>query len=177
MKNPFLIGEHVYLAPVEVEDLDHYLKWLNDQEVTRFLNTRFPLNQDIEKEHLLSMVKEKDTVILGIHLKEPDKLIGNTGLHRIQQVDRNAVFGIVIGDKEEWSKGYGTEATELMVYFGFQTLNLNRIELEVFVYNERAIQCYEKVGFIREGTRRQARYYDGKYHDIIQMGILRQERE
>lgn len=177
MKNPFLIGEKIYLAPVEVDDLNHYLKWMNDQEVTRFLNTRFPLNRDVEKELLESMVREEDTIVLGIHLKETDKLIGGIGLHKIQQVDRCATFGIVIGDKEEWSKGYGTEATELIVNYGFQTLNLNRIELEVFAYNERGINCYEKVGFMREGARRQARFCDGEYYDVILMGILRQEWE
>ena len=177
MKNPYLIGERIYLAPIDLDNIDYYLKWLNDQEVTQFLNIRFPLNREAEQEHLERLVRESNNLILGIHLKEPDQLIGNVGLHRLEQIDRRATFGIVIGDKEAWSKGYGTEATKLIVDHGFRALNLNRIELEVFEFNLRGMRCYEKVGFVHEGTRRQAVYRNGQYYDCIEMGLLRREWE
>lgn len=87
------------------------------------------------------------------------------------------MFGIVIGEKDCWGKGYGTEVTRLMVWHGFQNLNLNRIWLNVYDFNPRGIRAYEKAGFKKEGALRQAMYAEGKYHDTFVMGILREEWE
>lgn len=177
MKNAYLIGEKIYLAPIDTDDIPLYLEWLNDQHVTRFLNIRYPLNREIEEEHLQRLIRDEKSMILGIRLKEQDKLIGNVGLHKIDEINRKAIFGIAIGDKTQWAKGYGTEATNLIVAHGFRTLNLNRIELEVFEFNERGIRCYESAGFVREGSLRQAVYRDGRYYNAIIMGLLRHEWE
>ena len=86
-----------------------------------------------------------------------------------------ATLGIVIGEKEYWGKGYGTEAVKTMLRYAFHELGLNRVELETYSFNPRAQRCYERAGFRREGVRRGALYRDGKFHDIIIMGILREE--
>ena len=112
---------------------------------------------------------------LGIVVKSGDKLVGATGLHRMDFKNRHASFGISIGDKTEWCKGYGSEATFLMVKYGFETLNLNRVWLYVFEYNQRGIRTYEKAGFKREGLLRQDRYHEGRYENTILMAILREE--
>ena len=91
------------------------------------------------------------------------------------EADRHSGFGIVIGDKESWDKGYGTEATTLLVRYAFETLNLNRVWLHVFEENARAVRAYEKAGFRREGLLRQDHYRDGRYHNTIVMGLLRDE--
>ena len=62
-----------------------------------------------------------------------------------------------------------------MVRYAFEELGLNRVELETYSFNARAIRCYEKAGFRREGIRRRALYRDGKFHDVILMGILKEE--
>jgi len=103
------------------------------------------------------------------------RLIGTTGLHRIDFKNRHAGFGIAIGDKQAWGKGYGTEATFLVARYGFETLNLNRIWLHVYDFNPAGMRCYEKVGYAREGVLRQDHFSEGRYADTIVMAILRQE--
>ncbi len=178
MQNPFLIGDSVYLRPIEVEDAPHFVEWLNDSEVRCYLARNFPpLNLGRELEWIENLYKDRNSVTFGVVLKESDKLIGSTGFGNVDWRNRRAGFGIVIGDKTEWSKGTGTEATKLVVRYGFDTLNLNRIFLHVFDHNPRAMRAYEKAGFVREGVLRQDRYVNGAYRDAIVMGILREEWE
>jgi len=103
------------------------------------------------------------------------KPIGSCGLHQINQKDRNAIFGIVIGEKDYWSKGYGVEAARLIINYGFQQLNLHRISSSAIAFNERSIKLHEKVGFREEGHLRQAMFKNGQYYDRVEFGILREE--
>ena len=173
----FIVGKSIYLSPVETEDVELYLAWLNDRQVTKFLTMRRPIARAAERKMLERIATNKTDIVLGIRLKENDELIGGAGLHSINPIDRSATFGIFIGEKSKWSKGYGAEATRLMVGYGFNALNLNRIELDVMSYNPRGVRCYENVGFKKEGVMRQAVFNDGEYHDIIRMAILREEWE
>jgi RimJ/RimL family protein N-acetyltransferase len=150
------------------------MPWFNDQEVARTLLRNRPVNLRVE-EAFIDKLYETDDVALGIAVREDDRLIGATGLHDIDVRCRHALFGIVIGIKTEWDKGYGTEAAALMVRHAFETLNLNRVSLKVFENNPRGMRAYEKVGFKREGVLRQEQYRDGRYWDTIVMGILREE--
>ena len=176
MQAPFLIGDNVYLRAIEMEDAPHFVEWLNDPEVRRYLARNFPpLNLGREQEWIENLYKDQSRVVFGIVLKTSDKLIGSTGFEGIDWRNRRAGFGIAIGDKTEWSKGTGTEATKLVVRYGFDTLNLNRIALHVFDHNPRAMRVYEKAGFVKEGVLRQDRYVNGAYRDTIVMGILREE--
>ena len=86
-----------------------------------------------------------------------------------------AEVGITIGEKEYQGKGYGTEAMEVLLEYGFKTVNLNRIQLRVYEFNSRAIKSYNKIGFVEEGRMRQGIFIKGKYHDIIFMSILQEE--
>ena len=177
MKNPLLIGEKIYLRPLEREDAPLFVIWLNDQEVTRTLLVSGPINLQKEEEYLENAYKSEHDTVLGIAIKETDKLIGSTGLRQIDFRNRHAGFGIVIGEKAEWGKGYGTEATSLITRYAFETFNLNRVWLHVFADNERGVRAYEKVGFKREGILRQEGYREGRYWDTLTMAILREEWE
>jgi RimJ/RimL family protein N-acetyltransferase len=136
-----------------------------------------PMGRAQEERWFEDMVKRTDDYLFAIEVQANNQWvhIGNVGLHRIDWRSRSAVFGIAIGDKASWGKGYGTDATRTMLRFAFGELNLHRVELEVFDYNSRAIRAYEKAGFRREGTRRQAHYHDGQYHDAHWMAVLRDE--
>jgi len=112
-----------------------------------------------------------------ICVKDGQHLIGACGLHRVRLADRSAVFGILVGDREYQNRGFGTEATRLMLRFAFEELNLNRVGLSVLAANRRGIQVYEKVGFVREGCARQAYYRNGRYQDELFYGLLRSECE
>ncbi len=102
-------------------------------------------------------------------------LVGNCGLFGIEWNNRAAEFGIFIGDKSVWGKGYGTDAARLVLRHGFETLNLNRIFLRVYEDNPRAMHTYEKAGFVPEGRMRQAVYRNGEYKDVLLMSTLRSE--
>ena len=175
MQNPFITGDRIYLRPIESEDVDSFILWLNDEEVRQYLARISPLNRIREKGFVENLYKDDREIVLGIVLKENDQLIGSTGLHGISIPYRHASLGIFIGDKGCWSKGYGTEALRLMLKHGFDQLNLHRVYLTVLSYNARAIRSYEKVGFKREGVLREHMYRDGKYHDVYYMGILKNE--
>jgi RimJ/RimL family protein N-acetyltransferase len=135
------------------------------------------MNLRAEEEFVDKALQSEHTLVLGIAIKATDKLVGGTGLDQIDYRSRHARFGIFIGDKAEWDKGFGSEATRLMVRHAFMTLNLNRVWLHVFEYNQRGIHTYEKLGFKREGVLRQEHFHEGRYWDTIAMGLLRQEYE
>lgn len=175
MQNPFLIGERLYLRPLELDDLENCLRWINDPEVTRTLAIYRPLNSLREREWLERLYRDDRDLVLAIVLKESDKHIGNTGLHGIDWKDRQAELGIMIGEKGEWGKGYGAEALGLMLDYAFTKLNLHRVYLRVYANNPRAIRCYEKLGFRHEGTLRESHFAEGRYWDTLIMGLLQRE--
>jgi ribosomal-protein-alanine N-acetyltransferase len=175
MRNPFLIGAKVYLRPLDLEDVAALTTWLNDPEVTRFLRVHRPLTRMAEEAFLRKISDSEHDVVLGIVLREPEQFIGVAGLHHLDVRNRHAEFGIAIGEKTVWGGGCGTEATQLMVRYAFDVLNLNRIWLHVGEDNERAVRVYEKLGFRTEGRLRQDTFRAGRYGDSLVMAVLREE--
>lgn len=169
-----LEGEKIYLSPTNVEDAESYTKWMNDFNVTDYIARSGKLISLEEEREWLKNKKEQNK-IFAIIKQENNQLIGNCGIHHIDFINRTATLGIFIGEKENWSKGYGTEAIKMLLDFGFNYLNLNSIDLEVMEFNPRAIACYKKCGFKEIGRRRQAKYINGKYYDTISMDILSEE--
>jgi RimJ/RimL family protein N-acetyltransferase len=170
-------GKLVRLRPYEKSDLHDLMKWVNDEEVTRYLGSLMtpPLSPSAEEGFLeMAMTRSETHKVFAIETLAGE-FAGGIDLRVIDQIDRRAEVGIVIGFKEFWGKGYGTDAMKVLLKFAFERLNLNRVSLRVFDYNQRAIKSYEKCGFKREGVLRQDRFYAGGYHDTIMMGILRQE--
>jgi RimJ/RimL family protein N-acetyltransferase len=106
---------------------------------------------------------------------EKSKPIGSLGINGINSKDHNATFGIALGDKQYWSKGYGTEAARLIIRYGFEQLNLHRISSSAFSFNERSIKMHLKVGFREEGRRREAIFKNGDYYDEVIFGLLCEE--
>ncbi len=177
MRNPYLVGAHVYLRPVETDEAPRIAPWFNDPEVTRFMRRFRPMSIAEEVDFLQKMRSSDTELALAIALRETDDLIGIIGLNNIDARNRHAALGIGIGEKQFWGKGYGTEATGLVIRYAFQTLNLNRLWLHVYEFNTRAIRVYEKLGFQVEGRLRQDTFCEGRYWDTLVMGVLREELE
>jgi len=177
MKVVYYMGERIYLRPIELEDEPLCRQWINNPDNWRTLEMRPPFNACRESEWIESLGKKENEYIFGIVAKDGDRLIGSMGLINVDPINRKAAFGILIGDPECQNKGYGTEAVGLMLRFGFEELNLNRIELHVFANNPRAICTYQKAGFVHEGCRKQAVYRNGQYHDVYNFAVLREEWE
>jgi RimJ/RimL family protein N-acetyltransferase len=176
VNNPFLVADHVYLRPLEISDAATIAPWFNDSDVTRYLLRHQPMSVHSEEDFLRRMPANEEDVVLGIVLRGTDQLIGTAGLHPGFRC-RSARFGIVIGIKEHWGKGIGTTVTRMMLGHAFDTLNMNRVWLHVYEYNPRGVHVYEKIGFQTEGRLRQETYRDGRYWDVIVMGLLRKEWE
>jgi len=115
------------------------------------------------------------SLALAIHLRESDRLIGTCAFSQLDGDNGSALFHITIGERECWGRGYGTEATALMLEHAFGTLGLHRVGLAVFAFNERAIRSYRKVGFVLEGRSREAIWRGGAFSDEIHMSILAHE--
>jgi RimJ/RimL family protein N-acetyltransferase len=171
-----LEGKLVRLRPLEMTDLDREYRWINDREVTRYLSARYPISRGEEAAWLREGTKNSfsEGPVLAIETKDGEH-IGNVTLHNPDPDNRKAVLGIAIGEKQHWSGGYGTDAIITLLRFGFHQMALNRVSLHVFEFNERAIACYSKCGFVEEARLRDHYYGEGRYWDVLVMGILRHE--
>ena len=165
-----LIGQKCYLSPIDINDSDKFVEWLNDIEVTKNLNL-YPMqiNNENEKEILKSLANLQNYSIIDI---ENNKLIGSCGFINIDHLNQTGEASIFIGDKNYWNKGYGSEALKLLLDYGFKALNLYSVFLQVFGFNERAIKTYEKIGFKKIGIRRQCDIRNRERHDLILYDIL-----
>jgi RimJ/RimL family protein N-acetyltransferase len=175
-----LEGKRVRLRSFELSDLDEIMRYWNNLELRRFLGgvDRGPMTFSEEEEWIRSTWKlrqERKAFTFAIETVDDTKLVGGTGLFKLDWTSRSAEAGISIYNPEHWGKGYGTESMNLILGFGFRDLNLNRVGLEVFDFNERARKCYLKVGFKEGGRKRKARFINGQYHDSILMDILADE--
>ncbi|MHA2006837.1 MAG: GNAT family N-acetyltransferase [Promethearchaeota archaeon] len=165
------------LVPPKKEYIEQYQKWMTDPEITRYLSIFRPITREMEEDWYNQLQKRANDFLFSILRTDNglnDELIGNCDI-TVDWKNRVGTCGIVIGEKKYHGKGYGTEAMGLLVKYGFSTLNLNRIELQAHSFNERALKSYEKVGFKKEGTRRDAIYINGEYYDSIMLGILKEE--
>jgi RimJ/RimL family protein N-acetyltransferase len=176
---PMVRGRDVYLRPAERADLAAFVAWLSDADTTANLTTRAPLSLPLEERWFDGMLERqgRDGYHFVICLIADGRAIGSTSLFELDLLNGQAGFGIFIGDEAMRGRGYGTDALDAIVDFGFGELRLERIWLDVFTDNTRGIRSYEKAGFVREGTLRRAFYRRGAYRDAYRMSLLRSEWE
>jgi RimJ/RimL family protein N-acetyltransferase len=173
-----IYGERIRLRAVEREDVKKFHEWVNDPEVTEGLSLYLPMSMVDEEtwfETMITRPAQQKAMAIEVREGEGWRLIGNCAFFDIDTVAHSAEFGIMIGEKAFWNKGYGTETVTLLLRHGFETLNLNRVSLRVYADNPRARRSYEKAGFVLEGTMRQAVYKRGRFGDIHIMSVLRSE--
>jgi diamine N-acetyltransferase len=179
-----IYGERIRFRHMERTDLPRFVDYLNDPEVNWGLAVYLPLSMAAEEQWFENMLKRPAAEQpLAIEVRETNQtngadswmLIGNCALLDIDWRNRSAELGILIGDKDYWGRGFGTEAMQLLVKHAFETLNLHRVWLRVYETNPRAIRDYEKAGFVLEGRQRQAEIKNGKYIDVLVMSLLRDE--
>lgn len=169
-----LIGEKIYLSPMNEEDAEKFVEWLNDFQVTDYTgrsDSVMTLQGEIEWFKNIS----KNPANFAIVTLEQDELIGTIGIENINTTNRIGTLGIFIGSSCNRNKGCGTEAVNLILDFAFNYMNLQNINLDVMDFNERAIACYKKCGFKEYGRRRKCKFVNGKYYDSISMDILAEE--
>jgi RimJ/RimL family protein N-acetyltransferase len=172
-----LEGTIVNLRRQEVSDAANMLRWVNDAEVTAALGNRYLWSMGAEEEFLRNRTTQRQGFgeqTFAIEAKN-GRHIGSIGLHDVSPENRSGSLGIMIGEKDFWSQGYGTDAIVVLLRLAFGEMNLNRVELHAYADNERGIACYRKCGFVHEVTMRQGKYRDGRWGDTVEMSVLRGE--
>lgn len=179
IRSNFLKNDRLHLTALRKEDFPYFKKWESDVYYMRHLDTSPAIPgtlESVEKRHqeLLSGNTPND-ILFVIRLINEDAPIGFIMFDGIQWQHSTAYIAIGIGEAQHRGHGYGFDAMNLMLDFGFNELNLHRVSLTVFDYNAGAIKLYERVGFVHEGTARQAFLRDGQRRDMYTYGLIRDE--
>jgi diamine N-acetyltransferase len=171
------MASDLYLREIERTDLPRINQWRNDPELIGLLGANFFfIGAGIDERWFEGYLANRDKAVrLAIVVGPEHTHIGNVQLTSIHAINRTAEFSIFIGDKNYWSAGYGRVATEQILQHGFNDLNLNRIYLTLLQDNERARRMYLRLGFTEEGCQRQAIFKGGRYHDVLEMAMLRED--
>ena len=180
---PTLTGQRVLLRPFTEADIAAMGPVLADPEVNRLTGSvhttaeatsREPVLSERELEWYRTRVDQADRLDLAIVDRTTDTCVGEVVLNSYEAVNQSCGFRILLGPQGR-DRGFGSEATRLVLDHAFWTTDLHRIELEVYAFNPRAVHVYRKVGFVYEGTRRHALRFDGERVDAIGMAVLRHE--
>jgi RimJ/RimL family protein N-acetyltransferase len=178
MLNPNLLrGERLWLTALTRSDAAVMARWEYDSEYLRLLDASpaRPRSEEEIARWLDSIFRSPTDYTFGLRLIDTDDLIGWAQLDGVDWAHRTTSLGIGIGNRTFWDSGYGSEAIGLLLDFAFDELNLHRVYLTVFSYNQRAIHLYEKLGFQHEGTYREHLQRDGQRYDMLLYGILSRE--
>lgn len=171
---PMIAHGAVYLRPAEREDLPLFVRWMNDWRTSRTLGLQAPLSLPMEEawfEHTVAG-QGKDGYHFVACLLEDDRPVGTIGLFHLDPLNGNAGLGISVGAPEDRGRGLGSDMLRALLAFGFGTLRLERIWLDVYDINPGARRVYERVGFVLEGTLRHAVFREDRYADLHRMSIL-----
>jgi len=177
---PQMHGKRVMLREYRQDDYPHIRKWVNDRKTTEYLSAIFwfPQTETDTTDFLHRAMRAAPNASYFVIADSNDEsYIGQLDLFEINWKIRTGKIGTVIGSEAKRGKGYGSEAMQLMLDYVFGVLGLERVELEVYAENTRAICCYQKAGFVHEGTRRHAAMVNGNYADVHMMSVLKSEWE
>lgn len=168
-----LKGEKIILRTLRLSDAPRFVRWLANPSVNKFLK-RIRITLKEEREWIRGLAKKRKFQ-KNFAIDTKDRIhIGSIGIV-LRPRDKTGTLGILIGDTKYQNKGFGTDALQTILKYGFKKLNLHRIDLLVYSYNRRAIKVYKKLGFRLEGIKREDVLYKKNYYDNLQMGLLKKE--
>lgn len=179
LESHFVEGDLIRMRELRLSDVNEtYYRWMNDSSATRYLESRFfPQSKEDILEYVRVLHGKRDSVIFALILKEDGRHIGNIKLGNINWVHRHADVGMLIGEKDCWSRGVGREAMRLITDYAFGVLNLNHLTGGIYATNSGSLRMTLKSGWREEGRRREMYFSDGAYVDSILVGVLRSEWE
>lgn len=171
-----IVGARVALGPLRRDLLPVYTRWLNDFAVTRTLAVgMLPQTAEAEARWYEAASQQPDAVHFTLYERATERPIGLGSLQRVDHRHGTAELGLLIGERERWGRGYGTEATQLLCDYGFTLLGLHNIWLAVYAVNARALRVYERAGFRLIGRRRAAWRLGDQRYDVLYLDCLRTE--
>jgi len=169
---PTIVGERVRLEPLGIEHYDGLRPMFDDPEGRRMTATTRVFDDEMLRNWFSTRQEHDDRADFAIVEVETGRVLGEVVLNDLDSDDECCNFRIGLTGPDIYGRGYGTEATTLVLDYAFDTVGLHRVELDVYSFNPRGQRAYEKAGFVREGVRRQALRWDGEWHDVIVMGVL-----
>ena len=170
-----IAGEHVILRAFEADDAERCYRWMNDPNIVRTLKTRYPIAFQNEAQWLdRAMNPDANERHFAIERKDDRSHVGNASIHDIDWVSRIGSFGLFIGEPAAWNRGFGSDAIQTLVRFAFDEMNLVKLRINVFDYNERAKHVLLGHGFVEEGKLMREFYREGAYHDIVILSKFRE---
>ena len=168
-----LRGSRVVLRRHVPANLAAFHRWYADPEIARLARYQAtPMRSEEIERFFAARVVGPDALAMAVHEQATDRLIGTCAFSQLDGENGSALYHITIGEPDAWGQGFGTEATQLMLDLAFGTLNLHRIALYVFEFNERAIRAYRRAGFVIEGRSRESVLRDGRWWDELAMSVL-----
>jgi [ribosomal protein S5]-alanine N-acetyltransferase len=173
MFGPLLTGEKIRLVPITADLLPDYVRWLADLDVTCYMGISSSPTIEMERDWYEKTSKDPNELVWAVFAGE--KHIGSTGLHHINWRSRNAISGNLIGAKEEWGKGYGSEAVALRTRYGFEMLGLEKLKTEVLAENLPSRRVLEKAGYKTVGIARRELFRHGRWHDLWLGEVLKDD--
>jgi len=177
VKNASLVGERLYLRSLDESDVGvDYVGWLNDPEVTRFLETgRWPTSAESVRAWVRRFEGSRTDIAFAIIDRASETHVGNVTLNHIHPVHRTADTGLMLGRKDFWGKGYAREAWSLVIDHAFRRLNLRKIVAGVVAGNDASLAVLRSLGFQVEGTLRRELWAEGDYRDALRLGLFAAE--
>lgn len=167
-----LESERLFYKPVGLHNVTtEYLEWLNDPEVNKYLEVPKENTYEELKKYIQNTM-DKKTFFWGIYIKDSKKHIGNIKIDPMNLRHGRGEYGIMIGDKREWGKGFANEASVEILNFCFKVLNLRKITLGVIEDNSSAVNLYLKLGFEVEGNYKKHIIFEGEYLNVLRMAIF-----
>jgi RimJ/RimL family protein N-acetyltransferase len=170
-----LEGKNVGLRQIEESDLPIFRDWRNSPYIRGYTREYRPLNMINQKRWFESLLTDSSDIMFAIEKRDSKEVIGCCGLTYINWKEGHGEISIYIGESKWQEKGYATDALQLLLKYGFCELRLHRIYAIIFEYNERSLKFFEKNRFELEGRHREARFWDGKFHDELVYGLLEHE--
>jgi len=174
MKAIILESERLILKPLGLPFLSQkYVNWMNDSDVNKFLSSGGGYSLD-KLQIFLTEVEKKDILFWAICIKNESKHIGNIKIDPVEIKHGICEYGIMMGDKNEWGKGFAKEASKLVIEFCFKSLNLRKMNLGVIESNKRAVKLYEKLDFVSEGKLINHVSSNGEFVNVLRMALFNQ---
>src|SRR3989344_1628530 len=172
----FLRGKKVILRPPSKStDLETFIRWINDPEVRLYVKCFLPVTEGEEEKWFDELAGRRTTDVVLVIETHDGTPIGIMGLHRISWKDRTATTGALIGEKEYWGKGYGTDAKMTLLDYAFNTLNLRKVCSSTLAFNERSIRYNQRCGYKEEGRRREQFFRNGGYVDEVLLAVFKKD--
>jgi RimJ/RimL family protein N-acetyltransferase len=163
---------HMELHELQEHDLRHLLQWRNNPEVNRYLTSRHRTLEEIATWYK-QIISDRNALLFGIYCD--DALVGYCIVEGVDLASRKCEVGVIIGEPYLWGQGLGKYAVQRLLRHCFEHLKLHRVLAVIARGNARSERLFQRLGFIHEGTLRDATMIDGKFTDLLCYSMLEDE--